>query len=30
MTHVAISTNKEMGGIVWMQPVTDEIYNCLD
>lgn len=27
MTHVAIGTNTNIGGAVWLQPVTDEEYN---
>lgn len=27
MTHIAIGTNTNIGGAVWLQPVTDEEYN---
>ncbi|WP_286770084.1 cupin domain-containing protein [Sphingobacterium sp. 40-24] len=27
MTHIAIGTNTNVGGAVWLQPVTDEEYN---
>ncbi|VTR29429.1 Cupin domain [Sphingobacterium thalpophilum] len=28
MTHIAIGTNTNIGGAVWLQPVTDEEYNA--
>ncbi|MGK6349902.1 (R)-mandelonitrile lyase [Parapedobacter sp. DT-150] len=27
MTHIAIGTNTDIGGAVWLEPVTDEEYN---
>lgn len=27
MTHIAIGTNTNIGGAVWLEPVTDEVYN---
>lgn len=30
MTHIAIGTNTNIGGAVWLQPVTDEEYNQLN
>lgn len=29
MTHIAIGTNTNIGGAVWLEPVTDEEYNQL-
>jgi len=29
MTHIAIGTNTNIGGAVWLEPVTDEVYNQL-
>lgn len=26
-THLAITTNPQLGEVVWLQPVTDELYN---
>lgn len=28
LTHIAIGTNTNIGGAVWLQPVTDEEYNA--
>lgn len=30
MTHIAIGTNTDIGGAVWLQPVTDEEYKYPD
>ena len=27
MTHIAIGTNTNIGGAIWLDPVTDEEYN---
>lgn len=27
MTHIAIGTNTQIGGAIWLEPVTDEEYN---
>lgn len=29
MTHIAIGTNTNIGGAVWLKPVTDEEYNAI-
>lgn len=29
LIHIAISTNVQMGGVEWLEPVTDEEYNSL-
>ncbi|MGK7395381.1 MAG: cupin domain-containing protein [Candidatus Cyclobacteriaceae bacterium M3_2C_046] len=28
--HIAISLNMDEGGVVWLQPVTDEVYNDIE